>query len=139
MTGTTLPDVVPPSARPVGPAEGRTGDRATEGAGLKPAPFSLRRRFALASLVVITVIAIGLGWMLSRVLTERMLQREAEVTMHFVNNVLATDGTWAFFRRPDDNLLRAEFLQSMRHIVTMRESVRGNAYDTPRPCAVVHR
>lgn len=130
MTGTALPDVVQPPARPQGSAGARTGDRNAEDAGPVPAPFSLRRRFALASLVVITVIAIGLGWMLSRVLTERMLQREAEVTMHFVHNVLATDGTWAFFRRPDDNLLRAEFLQSMRHIVTMRESVRGNAYDT---------
>lgn len=94
-----------------------------------PAPFSLRRRFALASLVVITVIAIGLGWMLSRVLTERMLQREAEVTMHFVQNVLTTDGTWAYFQRPDDPQMKAAFLQSMRHVVTMRESVRGNAYD----------
>jgi two-component system, NtrC family, sensor histidine kinase HydH len=125
MTGSALPDVVPPTARPAGPADGRTGDRVDTGR----VPFSLRRRFALASLVVITVIAIGLGWMLSRVLTERMLQREAEVTMHFVQNVLVTDGTSTYFRRPDDPAQREAFLQSMRHIVTMRESVRANAYD----------
>lgn len=129
MTGTALPDVVSPSARLPAHAEGRTGDDAGLQDGRDAPAFSLRRRFALASLVVITVIAIGLGWMLSRVLTERMLQREAEVTMHFVQNVLSTDNTWLYFRRPDDPLLRAAFLQSMRHIVTMRESVRGNAYD----------
>lgn len=125
MTGSALPDVVKPSARPAGAAEGRAPGRTDAGR----VSFSLRRRFALASLVVITVIAIGLGWMLSRVLTERMLHREAEVTMHFVQNVLVTDSTSDYFRHPDDPLLRAAFLQSMRHIVTMRESVRANAYD----------
>ncbi len=129
MTGTALPDVVRPSARLPAHAEGRTGDAAGPHDGPVAVPFSLRRRFALASLVVITVIAIGLGWMLSRVLTERMLQREAEVTMHFVQNVLSTDHTWQYFQQPDNALLRAAFLQSMRHVVTMRESVRGNAYD----------
>lgn len=125
MTGSTLSDVERSSARPTGHAEARTGDRADTGR----VPFSLRRRFAFASLLVITAIAVGLGWMLSRVLTERMLQREAEVTMYFVLNVLATDGTAIYFRQPDDPEQRQGFLRSMRHVVAMRESVRANAYD----------
>ena len=38
---------------------------------------NLRRRFALTSLSVIMAIAIGLGWLLSSMLTQRMLQRPA--------------------------------------------------------------
>lgn len=45
-----------------------------------PQPLNLRKRFALASLLVISAIAIVLGLVLSNVLTERMLQREGEVS-----------------------------------------------------------
>ena len=38
-----------------------------------PHLLNLRRRFALTSLGVITVIALGLGWLLSHMLTQRML------------------------------------------------------------------
>ena len=49
-------------------------------------PLNLKRRFAVTSLAVIVVIALGLGWLLSNMLTQRMLQREGEVTMDFVQN-----------------------------------------------------
>ena len=47
-------------------------------------PLNLRRRFAFISLGVITVIALGLGWLMSHMLTQRMLQREGEVSMDFI-------------------------------------------------------
>lgn len=96
---------------------------------MKPsAPLNLRRRFALASLVVIAAIAIGLGWMLSKVLTERMLEREGEVTWEFVDNLLNTDQSLAYFVTPDEPVLRARFLDSMKHLTDMRDAVRANAY-----------
>ena len=39
------------------------------------AGFSLRKRFAFTSLIVIVGIALSLGWLLSDMLTERMLRR----------------------------------------------------------------
>ncbi|MGH6625524.1 MAG: sensor histidine kinase [Burkholderiaceae bacterium] len=91
-------------------------------------PLNLRRWFAVASLGVITVIALSLGWLLSNSLTERMLQREGEVSMDFIQNLLATDNTARYFSQHDDPQLRERFLQSMRHISAMREPVRANAY-----------
>lgn len=91
-------------------------------------PLNLRRRFALTSLGVIAVIALGLGWLMSSVLTQRLLQREGEVTMDFVQNLLATDRSGGYFARPDDAALRARFLASMAHVTAMREPVRANAY-----------
>jgi two-component system sensor histidine kinase HydH len=93
-----------------------------------PRPLNLRRRFALTSLVVITAIALGLGWLLSSMLTQRMLQREGEVTMDFVQNLLATDRSGGFLSQPEDAALRARFMDSMAHVTSMREPVRANAY-----------
>lgn len=90
--------------------------------------FSLRRQFALTSLGVILGIAVGLGWMLSRMLTERMLQREGEVSMEFVRNLLATDRSADYFRNPDDADLQKRFLASMKHLSKMSEPMRANAY-----------
>lgn len=93
-----------------------------------PRPLNLRKRFALTSLVVITAIALVLGWVLSNVLTERMLQREGEVNMDFIRNLLTTDDSARYFVSPDDPALRERFLRSTRHITSMEEPVRANAY-----------
>jgi len=93
-------------------------------------PLNLRRRFALSSLGVITVIALGLGWLMSHTLTERMLQREGEVSMDFIQNLLTTDQSAPYLSNPQDPVLKARFLSSMAHIASMNEPVRANAYQT---------
>jgi two-component system, NtrC family, sensor histidine kinase HydH len=92
------------------------------------ASFSLRRRFAVTSLIVIVGIALGLGWLLSDMLTERMLRREGEVSMEFIRNLLVTDRSADFLRTPEDKELRRRFLGSMEHLSTMTEPVRANAF-----------
>jgi two-component system sensor histidine kinase HydH len=92
------------------------------------ASFSLRRRFAVTSLLVILGIALGLGWLLSDMLTERMLRREGEVSMEFIRNLLVTDRSHDFLRNPGDTVLRQRFLGSMEHLSTMTEPVRANAF-----------
>jgi two-component system, NtrC family, sensor histidine kinase HydH len=92
------------------------------------APFSLRRRFALTSLAVILLIAFGLGELLTRMLTDRMLQREGEVSQDFVYNMLATDNAIGFFSDPADPVLEWLFVTSMKHLFTMSEPVRANAF-----------
>ena len=92
------------------------------------AGFSLRRRFAVTSLLVIVGIALGLGWLLSDMLTERMLRREGEVSMEFIRNLLVTDRSASFLRSPGDPEFRRRFLGSMEHLSTMTEPVRANAF-----------
>jgi two-component system sensor histidine kinase HydH len=91
---------------------------------------NLRRRFALISLGVIAIIALGLGWLMSHMLTQRMLQREGEVSMDFIQNLLLTDQSGAYLAQPQDADLRARFLASMAHVAAMSEPVRANAYRT---------
>lgn len=91
-------------------------------------PFNLKRRFALTSLVVITAMALGLSWLLSDMLTRRMLQREGEVSMDFIQNLMRTDDSARFLADANDPELRVRFLNSMAHIASMREPVRANAY-----------
>jgi two-component system sensor histidine kinase HydH len=93
-------------------------------------PFDLRRRFALTSLGVIAVIALGLGWLMSHMLTQRMLQREGEVSMDFIQNLLATDQSGLYLENPGNEELKAKFLGSMAHVSSMSEPVRANAYQT---------
>lgn len=92
------------------------------------APIHLRLRFAVISLGGILAMALGLGWLMSQMLTQRMLQREGEVSMDFIQNLLRTDDSGQYLARPDDPALRARFLGSMAHIASMREPVRANAY-----------
>jgi len=93
-------------------------------------PLNLRKRFALTSLGVIAIIALGLGWLMSHMLTQRMLQREGEVSMDFIQNLLLTDRSGQYLANPDNAELRARFLASMAHIASMTEPVRANAYST---------
>jgi two-component system, NtrC family, sensor histidine kinase HydH len=91
-------------------------------------PINLRKRFAVASLLVITIMAASLGWLLSNVLYERMIHREGEVSTEFIQNLLTTDRSAGFLQNPQDPDLRTRFLRSMEHISNMRDPVRVNAY-----------
>ena len=90
--------------------------------------FSLRRQFATTSLAVIVGIALGLGALLSHMLTERMLRREGEVSTEFIRNLLATDNSADFLRSPHDPELKRRFLTSMNHLSVMTELLRANAF-----------
>ena len=67
---------------------------------------------------------------MSDMLTQRMLQREGEVSMDFIQNLLLTDQSAAYLSNPDDATLRERFRQSMAHLASMSEPVRANAYRT---------
>lgn len=95
----------------------------------KPAGrLDLRRRFAVASLGVIVVIAIGLGWLLSSMLTDRLLKREGAVMQEFIQLILRTEYAEAYFTEPDNPELRLRFLKAMAHVEEITEPVRVNAF-----------
>jgi two-component system, NtrC family, sensor histidine kinase HydH len=91
-------------------------------------PINLTRRFAIASFGVITVIALGLAWLMSTTLTERLLMREGGVTQDFMQNLLLTDDSAQFFVDPHNLEFVERFSRSMAHIENMKEPVRVNAY-----------
>lgn len=91
-------------------------------------PLNLTRRVALASAGVIGIIALGLAWLMSSMMTERLLVREGAVTQDFIQNLLITDDAAEFFVEPKNEEFVQRFLKSMAHIENMKEPVRVNAY-----------
>jgi two-component system sensor histidine kinase HydH len=59
-----------------------------------------------------------------------MLQREGEVSMDFIQNLLLTDQSGRYLVSPGDATLKTRFLGSMAHVASMSEPVRANAYQT---------
>ncbi len=97
-----------------------------EGQSVKP--INLTRRFAFTSFGVIAVIALGLGWLLSNMLAERLLQREGAVMQEFIQLLLRTEDSAEFFVDPANPEFRQRFRASMAHVEAMKEPVRVNAY-----------
>jgi len=90
--------------------------------------FNLMRRFGVASLAVIAAIAIANATVLSNFVTERLLDREAQVTMEFVQNVLQADGSVGYLADPGNAQLASRFAGSVVHFKTMPDVQRINVY-----------
>jgi two-component system, NtrC family, sensor histidine kinase HydH len=90
--------------------------------------FRLTRRFAIASFGAIVVIAIGLSWLLSNMLTDRLLKREGAVMEDFIQLILRAEYAEAYFLESTNPELRLRFLNAMAHVEEITEPVRVNAY-----------
>lgn len=97
-----------------------------------PTPFHLLRWFAVLSAVVIALGAAVLGWVTSSFLTEQMIRREAILSGEFVHNVLVSDGTMEFLKRPQDAMLSERFRNSITHLTNVRDVLRTNVYAVDR-------
>ena len=64
-----------------------------------PAVFNLTRRFSLLALACVAVVAAALGFVLARMVSERLLHRDATVSMEFVQSIVRTDQTAHYFER----------------------------------------
>jgi signal transduction histidine kinase len=100
----------------------------TSPAALMAKSFDLLRWFSLLSLLCIIAIGAGLAFVLSRFMTENMLQRDAVVTQEFIDSLMtsaATPGDFAAGQHPGDNpRLQALFAGLAR----MPDVVRANVY-----------
>ena len=54
-------------------------------------PFNLTRWFAVTSLVCVSAISLAAAQVMSGLFTDRLLRRDAEVTMEFVQTIVAAD------------------------------------------------
>ena len=95
-------------------------------------PFNLLRRFGVASLAIIVAIAVVNGILLSNFMTERLLDREAQVTRDLVINVLQSDGSLGFLANQGNEQLVARFAGSVIHFKSIPDVQRINVYGRER-------
>ena len=90
----------------------------------------------MASFGVIVVIGIGLSWLLSNMLTDRLLKREGAVMEEFIQLILRTEYAAAYFTEPDNPELQLRFSKAMAHVEEITEPVRvrlTTSSAAPRP------
>jgi two-component system sensor histidine kinase HydH len=88
--------------------------------------FDLMRRFLLSSLVCVAVTSVVTGALLSWFLTERMLERDAEVTQAFVQSIVHIELAKGYSL--DAPEAGGELLEFFKHMASMPDVVRANVY-----------
>ena len=98
----------------------------------RPDRFNLSRWFALTALLSITVLAVGLGTLLDRFVTQRMLQQEAVLTQEFVQSLVQVEKSLQRYFADPSRGLDDEIEGSFKHIAALPDMLRANVYDTQR-------
>lgn len=103
-------------------------------AATAPAPesFNLTRRFSILSLVCVVIVAGVLGQALARMLAQRLVHRDAVVTMEFVQSIVRTDETAHYFLAAAPSAVPAPLEDSFRHFAEMPDVMRANVYSRDR-------
>jgi len=94
--------------------------------------FHLLRRFSVASVLIIAVIAVVNGVLLSNLLTSRLIEREANLSRDFVQQVLLTDGSLNFLSEPNNPGSATLFENSIQHFTSIPDVVLVNIYSPDR-------
>ncbi len=97
-----------------------------------PEPFHLTRRFSVLALACVVAFAAALGFVLSRLLADKLLTRDAVVTMEFVQSIVSTDETAPFFQPAGPASLNAALADSFKHFALMPDVLRANVYTPDR-------
>lgn len=92
--------------------------------------FKLLRWFSIASLVLVTAFAAGNAMLISSFLSKYLLEREAQVTRDFTQNVLQADESMDFLLDPSNATLAERFRGSIAHFTAMPDVLRMNVYST---------
>ncbi|NNG25588.1 ATP-binding protein [Telluria aromaticivorans] len=88
--------------------------------------FDLMRRFLLLSLIAICLASAVSAALMSRFLTHRLLQRDAELTRDFVQNIVKIElGRGYSLEQPGASKALVEFL---KHVAAMPDVARANVY-----------
>ena len=93
--------------------------------------FSLSRWFAALGLVSIAAISAASGWLLSRFLTERMLQQEARLTQEVIDSIVHVEKAESYFT---DGVHGAapEFRVFFNYLEQLPDVLRANLYSRRR-------
>lgn len=101
--------------------------------------FNLTKQFALLSFVCIVVIGTFSTIMVSSLVTDKILLRDATLSKEFVDSAIAADGTWKLFLDTQDNANEGKNRTShlalesfFTHVALMPDVVRTNVYGIDR-------
>jgi two-component system sensor histidine kinase HydH len=93
-----------------------------------PKAFNLTRWFSLLSLVSVATISGISAVLLSNFLTNRMLNRDAVLTMEFVQSVVLAEGAASYFVDPKARGEGKELEEAFYHFAQMPDVLRANVY-----------
>lgn len=90
--------------------------------------FRLLRWFAVLSLGCVLASGIGTAMVLSRFLTEQMLDRDAEVSAEFLQSIVQAERSWGWFAAPAAAASRSPLESFFNHVAEMPAVARANVY-----------
>lgn len=94
--------------------------------------FNLTRWFAVVALLSIALLAVAMGTLLNRLMTQRLLQQEAVLTAEFVDSLVkAEKSLQAYFADPSRGLDEQTEIAFL-HIAALPDMLRANVYDAQR-------
>jgi two-component system, NtrC family, sensor histidine kinase HydH len=96
------------------------------------APFNLSRWFAVVALVSITVIAVAMGALLDRFVTQRLLWQEAVLTKEFVQSLVEAEKPLQVYFADPSLSLDPETELAFEHLAVLPDMLRANVYDPNR-------
>lgn len=99
---------------------------------LPPKAFNLTRWFSLLSLVSVAAISAVSAVLLSNFLTNRMLNRDAVLTMEFVQSIILAEGAVSYFTDPEVGGEGKDLEELFYHFVQMPDVLRANVYSRNR-------
>ncbi len=95
-------------------------------------PFNLTRWFSLLSLACIASISAVLALLISNFLTDKILHRDAELTMEFVQSVVLADRASAYFLGEKSGAGDPELEAVFKQLSRMPDVLRANVYTRER-------
>ncbi len=95
----------------------------------RPEGYNLVRWFTMLSLACVMVSGVGTALLLSRFLTENMLERDAEVSQEFLDGIVRAEQTWTYFVDPAQESSRVPLESFFNHIARLPGVVRANVFD----------
>lgn len=94
--------------------------------------FHLLRWFAVLSLVCVLLSGAGTAIVLSRFLTARMLDRDAQVSAEFLQSIVQAERTWSWFADPAGASARMPLESFFNHVSQLPGVVRANVFAADR-------
>jgi hypothetical protein len=95
-------------------------------------PFNLLRWFSLLSLACVVALSAALAMVLSRFMTNAMLERDAAISSQFVEGFAHAKPVWSYFvdlqKRPPDPALMSFFDSFFEHFLIQSDVIRANVY-----------
>lgn len=94
-------------------------------------PFNLPRWFAVVGLLSVSTISVTAGALLSRYVSNALIEQDAVLSMEFVQSVLLAEGSETLFEPPYE-AHRTELESMFNHVANMPYVLRANIYSADR-------